>query len=730
MDQAGDDFIRKNAAAIAEALRRQDDMAEGLRRSGGDQCKEKSQGIENDETIYNLYRALCFDDPLVENDRGCLALGRKLLNHDNNNRLSTNSQGRNDNGPSSSSIQRDCFAISNRFVNGLLQCCQRTNGSSDQFASLAFSVFIEIPLRCCQCDSDLSTIQRYLGSYKGIGTELQFPRLNGVDVNNTELTSRLTDALTDKDTAGYPENDTNDSEANGMHRIASSNSLEEVWAAESDPSDYDYDEGADGGDNVGQLQPDDWLDELIIDPVMLSKPDQLLTFQQAQTAIKSLLQHARYNILMSLFDRKKDTITQPLTQLILMLFTADEQASSSSPTSLLDDSMKSCGFEPLWILRDAAMVRTSCVSAYLDVVQTLLAVDHAQEEDEGSMQQTSQIASATVVGVTSLSAWCAQDDFVDASTLLATQDCIVQTVNDLSHIMEKTLQSGNSETVANRNHLMNHMIPIVEVLSGTDWVGKKRGSRDPCSKPRVPQALLNSGFFRNLLVLGLDENIPENLKYQFHHSLLLLCVASPAVLGKYAWRYPGIVVIFMVEPITTTGMVHSILWNTLGYKLGSDLPTSGTATLRSIKTSNKSTEVSTLSIGTCQKICQDSWKSLCLKCVSSVESLVSATSAGVHSQTLQDFERLANTLVSNTLLRDTFLRIVDVSCLDEIRRTVATVPRESELAKRTNNNEEGTDNGASEKRSSHDEAAARFRKALKTFTLIFEANGNATSKTD
>ena len=724
MDQAGDDFIRKNAAAIAEALRRQEELAGDAGNNGGNKSEGK-KNVENDASIYDLYRALCFDDPLVENDRGCRELGRQLLCHDN-----SKSKGKE---PRLPSLRRPAYALSNRFVNGLLQCCQRTEGSSDQFAALAYTVFVEIPLQCCQSESDLAAIQRYLGSYKGTSAPTQVFGFDNDALRKAELFSDLPTSNISENNAGLsdPENDklsNKDGNSNSTQNVFIGGSLEEVWATESDPSDYDYGDGANAG--APQLEQDDWIDELIIDPEKLSKPDQLLTFQQAQAAIKSLLQHAKYNIFAPLFQKKQDKTTQQLTQLLLMLFTA-EAPGAMSPSSLLDETMKPCGFEPLWILRDAAMDRKAFVAPYLDVIQTLLAVDHAKEEDEGKRQHDGHIASATVVGVTSLSAWCSQNDFGDDSTLLATQECIVQAINDLSHIVEKILLAGGTNTSANRNHLINHMIPIVEVLSGTDWMGQKRSPKSPCTNPRVPQALLNSGFFRNLLVLALGDNIPEHLKYQFHHSLLLLCVASPTVLGKYAWRYSGISSIVIVEPITTTGMVHSILWNILGYKLCSDLPASGTSMLRSIKPSDTGAgaESPILSIESCQKRCQDGWNDLCLKCGTSLESLLHSTPSTLHEEASQAFERLAKTLVSHAVLREIFLLIVEASCLDNIHRIVSMVPRDSAYDRSADENDE-TDHASRRKRSSRNELVAQFRKVLKSFSLMFEAIGDASSKTD
>jgi hypothetical protein len=755
--QIGDgdeNFIRQNAAAIAAALREQDGLAEdedgdvnGSNDSGGGGSSSTSRssrtknGTSDDTSAYDLYRALCFDEPLVENVDACLALSRKLKEQHCHTKSPNNNKDDNN---------EKRLALSNRFVNGLWQCCQRTE-ASEPFATLAYTVFVEIPLCCCQSDEDLDTIRRYLGSYKGtesiMAPEPQ-PTQHPLDEENeTPSTQPISDI---SDPGVEPNSSTVDCDAPTTQKIVMEN---EVWATESDPSDYDFGQGTttELDHKMSSLELDHWMDEVILDPWKLSQPDPTLTYHQAQVALKSLLQFAKYNVLAPLFEKKRSAMAQQLTQLVLMLLTAqstgsgDTKNSSLTATRLLDNSVKACGFGALWILRDAALQRNSCVSSYLGVLQTLLAVDEALEQDQGQEGRVVQphhhrngrIASATVVGITSLASWCSQE--MDSDMLRETQECIIAVINDLSHIMEKSLLATTTEfsesAIANRNHLRNNMIPVLEVLAGIDWMGMKRGTNtsDMCSRPQVPQALLNSGFFRNLLVLGLEENIPENLKYQCHHSLLFLCVASPTVLGKYAWRYPGMAAMIQLEPKTSTGMVHSILWNALGSSLSSSVGASLTSLTQLRKPGTKTTTTTapkqqppSLSMEYCQTKCQEMWKLFCSQMDVALQSLTSAPHA-VTSRTVQDFERLANSLVSCPFLCGLFVPLVDSQCLNDLRSVLATLPMIS-----VEKPDEGDVDveGEKPKRSVQTEIVARARKGLKTMALIFEGNSKASSKTD
>jgi hypothetical protein len=683
MDQheGNDDFIRQNAAAIAQLLL----------------SRESSEDkIVADAT--ELYRILCFDEPILEGDysSACRDLCRELLSGK--------------------------LALSNRFVSGVLY--YHRNGDNPIMAMLAYAVLIKVPLACSQTN-DLSMIRQYLGSYKGLEIVSPVSSDNDDDGGSSNAPN---DGDGEKSSKAPNDGDGGESSKALTDGIADDRYendqvvFPEVWAEESDPSDYGYGDGAACNDHLGSEE--DW-DDCLIDPASLSKPDLTLTYSQGQTAMTSLLQHANYSILAPLFERRDDKVIQELTQITLTLLT-------TAPSSWLDGSMKAQGLYPLWLIRDSAMHRKSCVAAYLEVLQTLLAIDDAQQG-----QANSEVASATIVGFTALSAWCAQD-WNDAETQShnypLTYRCIVESMNELSHVLEKSLVDKETN-IQNLNHLRNNLIPVMEVVTNIDLMGRARISESALHtassfRKQAPQVLLNSGLFRLLLELVLnDDSAPERLRIESYHSLLFLCVMAPTILGRYAFRYPGFAAkVLRLQATTSSNLVQSILWNALGTILVSESPNRITW-----KSKNAKDEQLPLSVEECRQTCRDGWELLCLKASESLESVTQNST--VHSealQTLEDLERFTNILVSCSALCEIFTPLADDSSLRSLCGTLLKLPIEFVAAPPKEKEEAGSDEVLQEdvKPRRSIQAVANTRKVLKQLTLLFQASSNALSKTD
>jgi hypothetical protein len=410
-------FMRQYAAEIAGALRQQEENAPSLSPS---------------DSVYELYRALVFDEPLLDSipnvPIAASALSRQLLD------------------------AKSDYALSNRLVNGILYVCQQQQSGSGGSGSdhsqlsiamskLAFACLIEVPLQCILLSDDdnkqanrttLDQMGTFLGSYQGHATIMRRGDNNQSDTVLMGSTD-ANDDTTETNTVDHhhPQNDlptvvdqqppdallnTNDNIQDEMDKEASTcsedhvataaaaltmNEEEEVWAAESDPSDYDFNEGLlptslSNNDAIfqqffgasAQAEDHDWLD-----PKVLSKSKTPWTMETARNAMGSLLQLASFTLLEPVFasSSKSDAAlySQKVAQLALMLLQPRAQQKIDVDSILIDASKMNDAalLSPLWTLRDAAshsdskgmatQRRQMLAATYLQTLQTLLAMDQA-----------------------------------------------------------------------------------------------------------------------------------------------------------------------------------------------------------------------------------------------------------------------------------------------------------------------------------------------------------------
>jgi len=519
-----------------------------------------------DDSVEDLYRALVFDEPLVHhipnlsvvasalarqlglagtNQKKRFALSNRLVNgivylcnqNSNSSRNSSNNDSRNSNNNNGSSNNNDSSGL------GL----GPTDGPSHStiqiaMAKLAFSVLVEIPLECCRDNStserSLTKIRALLGSYKGTPNpaskrsefeseselESDATMVEGVPKNDgirdDDDKEEEEEEKTENDNNNNNDNDNDNDNDNGIgDPSADPQYADEVWAAESDPSDYDYGEGdndvdADQWRQQQQQQQQDGSDWL--DPSVLSQPDPQSTLQQTRDAVGSLLRLASYTLLQPIFGlppKETARYLSQLQQLTLVLLQprkpqpsdGDDDCDGNDEDALffLHSSMDHAVLSPLWILRDAASyhnnnsntknntntIRKSSATApdyeqtYLQVLQTLLGMDQAYLQDlagatHGSNRLSSSSSSSlplsstsidlcvpSIVGLSALSSWCASQQ---PRPTRATIDALVDSMNDLDHVVQRGRDRDSQNH--NQNHNLPHtLIPILEVLSGISY---------------------------------------------------------------------------------------------------------------------------------------------------------------------------------------------------------------------------------------------------------------------
>ena len=699
MDQSSsldDNYIREHAAAIAQALLDQD---------------ERPKNNNPNAAAWDLYEALCFDNPMLDESsiQACPKLSRALLSQD--------------------------FGLSNRFVHGVLTWQSQNDHSA--VATMTYNVLLRIPLECLlllqQASPNLEKAQKYWGSYKGVEPEesSKDPELESqlkqelLQQQELEIQA-LTSANEEQETIKVDDNNNDDNN-------------EEVWATELDPSDYDFGDGA----AETNIHYDDLDNDYFLDPLQLSQLDPTLSNDAMKLAIASLLQKATYTtVAPMLMQNKSDIVIQQLTQLILLLLTIPSATTDdSSSTTSIDRDLQNLGLAPLWILRDAALQRSVYVEPYLEVLQTLLAVDAAHQEDHGGGADD-RLHPATIVGIQSLAAWCQMSRSTISTNPKATRQCLVDCMNDLAHAMRKITD--------NPTHLQNTLIPILESLSGIDEHGKHiyKSKHNNTMPSGLAQVLLSSGVLGLVLDLALQET---HLSQAFRWALFWLCQTWPTVVGRYAWRYPGVAhAMTTIAEGTSSTPLTQIVWNALGATLMDPAPTSTTVVW---KTKNSTTTLPPPSLEACHEAVGVGFQTMCHAVVQEFASVTtSKEQASFVSPSLDELEILVHSLVSSSALCVSTVPLIQDNApalLQAIRQALANLPKAPETTitetTKTDSDDDDDDDddddndGHKEKKrkSPRNLAASRTQKVLKQLTLLFQAASattdtsiNVTSKTD
>jgi len=764
-------FLRKFAVQIATALQERVD-------SSVEQQRQDQPSIG--ESVEDLYRYLVFDEPLIDHIPNLpvvsSALSRQLLLSPVVSLVST---------PTSS------YSLSNRLVNGIIYLCNQytttvkqtekesmtgteKNTRSDigedlnrkerpshptvqlAMAKLAFCILVDLPLQCCRDNSssevNLKKIRHLLGSFKGTTSSSSTRKDYQGEVVTTKsegLKSKIhnEEKLNTTDQKVHPSDD------------AQQRGTDEVWAAESDPSDYDYGEDVDGISAAIWQQHEQQLDNDIdwLDPKVLSKPDPNLTLPQIRDAIGSLLQLGTYTLLEPIFclpQKETSHYVSQLTQLVLVLLQPRKQNNkSTSPSSeddslLLGSSMDNVILSPLWILRDAASyhsnnaMRRSATSnyeqSYLKVLQTLLAMDQAYLQDVSRLATGSNeepdLCLSSIVGLSSLSSWCETQKKPTQMTIGA----IIDSINDLEHVVERAHQMY-------KRNLPNTLIPILDTLSGIyyDRLDINNAATVPYyTGSAIPQTLLNSGFLRQILSLIATVNNENNGEEPvvsellgFHHALWGLCIAYPKTVGKYVFRYPGSSQIVRsyathLDSSAPQICVQCILWNVYGWhQCKKSIGSGGGLNVLRKPGSSSTTASPKLTQDECSEVCQKAWSRLCHLVTQALDD--SGVNDDASSERVIEEWRRLLVLVSIPYIAEHFKSLVDSSLVNDVSIVISNQLTHNNVRRLESSNEDGNvDDEKDDKPSRKQKIISQAHKLLKKYNLFFQGTVIGSSKTD
>jgi hypothetical protein len=722
-------FLRMYSKALAEALRtkEEEEAAEREELKLQQSNRNKSSSTASDDSkIQSAYRELCHDDPIVTGgDRVCRQLAEVLTpNYKSTATRSTKTD--NDNRK---------LALSSLLVEGLLQAVARAGSkatsstkqsnnaednsqpnqqqpleesmigsssitSSEGYAQLAFAIFLEGPYRCIQQDN-LDVTSQFLGSFQpppksnsaasheGLSAE-EKSRLveeatakivNGIEKMSMEEENRNEATKHDRDDDAsssssefFLHNRNNNNQAHGDDN----GSMEEIWAEDSDPDDYEYESSYNpynAESNTNNSEEYDDIDGDYFNPTQLSKQHPSnQTWEGARKSIYYLLSSFSYGnmALNTLSSRVWSDLgmSESMADLAFTLLLANTN-NSHDKTSLLWQDKQSTEEDrndittlwdrPLFALRDRAMDNNRGHDALPLYLQLLCAFLSHSEEDVMSIlsspskdtNNTNDLPPLTAVGLSSFATLCSSKEMTcsSSSKLCGTsiesicprdevKNAIFNSIDTLARIIEcvrpkKSVFGGGNIGAASEDNSTTAwvrtavcMIPMVEYLLNIkarfdfQTVFEGGGSRSTALSNSDANALLDSGLFRELLSLYTctqNETDASNVvRLQLLRTIFALSVQSPEVLGRYAIRVPDLVKEVHASNFMDGNLVDGILWTALGSSLlesKSEAPKPRLKLRTNAKLNLPSADTSTLT-----ERCNIGFEKLCKSCNSALIS--------------------------------------------------------------------------------------------------------------
>ena len=350
----------------------------------------------------------------------------------------------------------------------------------------------------------------------------------------------------------------------------------------------------------------DHAEMMIIDPKKLMQPNSDLTLAEVHTALSSLLRQATYSNLARMFSSIPTTktkqsqsynVVKDLTSLTVRLLLPQPSVETTQTTSL-----HASAWVPLNLLRDAAIDREmnnttvttynnnnnnnnnnhSLSSSYLRLIQLLLQEKKQINNDSSS---TATMPPSIVCGMHALSAWCQSilttshgggGNKVSSTTMKMiqwTRDAILEgMMDDVTAALQASMDSSMNNIPM--HHLQSWALPMVEVFSGVSaqdgrslMPRNNNNNNDNNNNTNIDRRLLESGFASQMgRLLGEATPISATLRLAW----VWLCVRHPMTIGKYTWRYPGLVhqLIKSTDPerLQAGGdeVLSCLLWNLFG----------------------------------------------------------------------------------------------------------------------------------------------------------------------
>ena len=690
----GDDNHHKDKQSFAAALAQALHEADAATPSTEELCEE-------------TYLQLCLDDPLVS-AAGCHALAQalsSLLEHDNNHNNKKKQQ-----------KPPVVYAPSNRLVQGIEQVCQRVsssknptststphetnsqnketgpndknnnipgkessipepplslwksddqndpNDTASATAELAWMVFGRIPLACC-LSRRLEDAARLLGSYRG--PTAVAPHDKQKDPNDDNQNEDTTPQEQEHVSAAPDDNHPTDNINNHDNNNNDQDSLAEVWAAESDPSDYGFDSGWNPQAQLAEL--DAWAAiQVQVTPHELSQVPPDPQWTDLALAVAHLVQHHLHSskfAALSLTQIRKLQVVEYLTQWTLTLALVPSSSPlfhhASTPKDKEeggggDDQWQRLALQPLYVLRDLVTLHPAALlDEYLTLLQQLIQVDHQLSSTTTNSitrrPQSTLVEPATWMGLTALSAVCHQYRTTTTPTTphvyaISTRTRVLQLADDLCAILEKAQPliapddddntDDDDDTTRVRDTLPWTILPLFQILV----VVPDTSGRHTLTTAQA-QLLLNSGLFRQWIgwwdrqvvvvaaasaaasAAGPSHQSKELLRTAMEYTVWNLCTSAPTLLGKYAWRYPNLAARVThppKQPDTTNGTTTAnspqalvLLWNLLGIHLSLQDGASATTTVQWRTNNSSPPQAQRPSPSDCRKRAWHEFVSLC-----------------------------------------------------------------------------------------------------------------------
>ncbi|KAL7447406.1 hypothetical protein ACHAXM_010616 [Skeletonema potamos] len=664
-------FLRMYSKALAEALRtkEEEDSAEReeLKLQQSSRSKSRSTAADVSE-MQSAYRELCHDDPIVTGgDEVCRQLAEVLI--PNYKTVATRLTKNDKNKPIK-------LALSSPLVEGVLQAVARAGSkatssttrsnttedsslpnqkqpqeesmigsssitSSEGYAQLAFAIFLEGPYRCIQQDN-LDVISDFLGSFQPPPKSNSAAHHEGL---SAEEKSRLVEEATAKIINGIEkmsmEETRNEAAKHGRDDDASSSSsefflhnsnndnahrddnhtMEEIWAEDSDPDDYEYESSYNPYSTESNNDSEDYddIDGDYFNPTHLSKRNTSnQTWEGARKSIHYLLSSFSYgNMALNTLSSRVWTdlgMSESMADLAFTLLLANTNSSHDKNSLLWQDKhsteedikdITTLWDRPLFVLRDRAMDNNRGHDALTLYLQLLCAFLSHSEEDVMSKlstpskdtNDTSDLPPLTAVGLSLFATLCSSKEMTcsSSSKLCGTsiesicprdevKNAIFSTIDTLARIVEcvrpkKSVfgcgSTGTASTAWVRTAVC--IIPMVEYIINIkarfdfQTVFEGGGSRNAALSNSDANALLDSGLFREMLSLYTcttnETDASSVVRLQLLRTIFALSVQSPEVLGHYAVRVPDLVKEVHASCFMDGNLVDGILWTTLGSSL-------------------------------------------------------------------------------------------------------------------------------------------------------------------
>jgi hypothetical protein len=583
------------------------EIAEALHEIEG----KSSAGARREDLIHITYQQLCYDDPVGISVQGCQQLQHALLKPNSPYALSTRLVA----GIHQYSSRLKQLSSSQQLPPTSSLLVESENEISDTLGSavalLAFCLHVEIPLQCCMAKTTLSQAAKYLGSY----TAVPMPEsVLDLEVEHADERPTVNDAVNialngngalERSLAAVENNDF----SNGHDTGFETNSLEELFAAESDDSDFEFE--SDWNPEAQTVDLNRWISSMedSLNPLLLSQPStSVTTWDDVAVPVAHLLESLPPTLFSAISSLHwKRGMSETMTQLCLALLVPASSKHSpllTASSAVSSERWQRLGVRLVHAFREFTMhhvnvltsissldpatcaATTSVLEDYLRLIRILLQVHRhslVTKPTDGSTP-------AMLVGLSALSELCRNvqmpysSSFSSKSTtgsfngsraiVEIVQSNVFQIMDDLTTWLECSMNKTKEDiTIIQWTYLS-----LFEIFTVSTRIFTSSSALVTDTLPKdIAQGLLNSGLFRQWLVLW-SQNIDASSQFAVQDCILDLSLASPSLLGKYAWRFPGLAQVVTSPEKESTLCTHDsadidvsitgmLLWNVLGVHL-------------------------------------------------------------------------------------------------------------------------------------------------------------------